>query len=242
MKVILNPGHSQTAPGYVGDGLTEREVAEGVARYLSAAFAQRMIDTEIMQQPVGEPEEAVRLVAARIADAPYDVDLVLSLHCSWSEDKAAYGTRCVYADGSQESRLLAQCVQRQFPRTPWSGVAAGDDPILATAHCPAVTIELDHLSNPEVAALMRIESWQRKVAENIVAGVFAFIGPQDIRVFVNGAEIYAEPAPQEVYNDVMVPVKVLGAALGAQVHWDPRRRVVRIEAGSPPGPASEGER
>lgn len=234
MKVILNPGHSATAPGWTGaDGLTEREVAENVARYLALALSQRMIGAELMQQPPGETTEAVKLLGARIADEPYDVDIVISLHCAWADDPEAYGVRCVYLEGSQESRLLAECLLRHFPRTPWSGAVAGDEPLLRLAHCPAVMVELDYLSNPEVAALMRVETWQQKVAGNLVSGIFGFIGPQDIRIFVNGAEIYSDPAPQEVYNDVMIPAKVLGSALGASVRWDPRRRVVMIDHRAP---------
>ncbi|NUP98372.1 MAG: N-acetylmuramoyl-L-alanine amidase [Armatimonadetes bacterium] len=232
MKVILNPGHSTTAPGRTGPtGITEREVVEAMARHLATACGQRMIATEIMQQPPGDPQEALRWLAARIADEPYDVDITLSLHCAWAEDPAAYGTRCLYAAGSNESRLLADALLRHFPRTAWSAVDSCDDPVLDHAQCPAVIIELDHLSNPEVEGLMRVESWQRKVAENIVEGIIAFIGPQDIRILVDGAEIYTDPAPQEVYNDVMVPVRVLGTALGAEVRWDPSRRVIRIATG-----------
>ncbi|MBI2298153.1 MAG: N-acetylmuramoyl-L-alanine amidase [Armatimonadetes bacterium] len=230
MKVVLNPGHSPSEPGLSGpNGVTERAVVEAVGRYLSNALGRRMINTEIMQQPPGDAAAALDLLAARIADEPFDVDILMSLHCAQADDPAAYGIRCLHLPGSQESRLLAECLLRHFPRTPWCGVVEADNPLLRAAHCAAVVVEMDHLSNPEVASLMTVESWQRKVAENLVEGVFAYIGPQDIRILVNGAEIYADPAPQAVYNDVMVPIKVLGTALGAQVRWDPRRRVVSID-------------
>ena len=229
MKVILNPGHSATSPGHTGlHGLTEREVVEAVARELALALGQRMIQTEIMQQPAGDPAAALTRLAARLADEPYDIDMLLSLHCSWSDEPAAYGLRCLYQTGSEESRLLAECLLRRFPRTPWAAVEAVEQTLLREAACPAVLLELDHLSNPEVATLMTEESWCAKVAANLVDGVFAFIGPQDIRVLVDGAQIHLDPAPQEVYNDVLVPVRVLGSALGASVQWDPRRRVVAI--------------
>ncbi len=232
MKVILNPAHSSQAPGLIGPtGLTEREVVEAVARHLATALGQRMIQTEIMQPPPGEAEEAAGLLLSRIADEPYDVDLLLSLHCGSHPDSAAYGLCCRYLPGSEESRLLADCLLRAFPRTRWSAALPGDDPLLRRAPCPAVLVELDFLTSPEVEQLMRSPSWQAKVADNLVAGILAFRGPQDIRILVDGAEIYIDPAPQQVYNDVMVPVRVIGWALGAEVHWDPRRRVVRIESG-----------
>ncbi len=232
MKVILNPGHSADDRGRSGGGgLSEREVVEGVARALAAALTRRMIAAELMEQPAGHGDEAAALLAARIADEPYDVDMVLSLHCAFDANPQAYGARCVYLDGSEESRLLAECLLRRFPRTPWSRSVIGEEPILRFPQCPAVVVEIDHLSNPEVEALMRHESWRLKVADNLVAGIFSFIGPQDIRIFIDGAEIHSDPAPQEVYNDVMIPVRVLGSALGIEVRWDPRRRVVNLRTG-----------
>lgn len=235
MKIILTPGHSTTDPGRVGPGgVTEREVVEDLARLLAAALARRMLTAEIMEQPAGEASEALQWLAHRIGDEPYDIDMVLSLHCAWADDPTAWGPRTLYLRGSEESRLLAECLLRRFPRTPWAVAEAADDPLLRLARCPAVTIEVDHLSHPEVAELMAHESWRRKVAENLVTGILAFIGPQDIRIQVDGREIYTDPAPQEVYNDVLVPVRVLGAALGAEVRWDRRRRVVRIRTAHPP--------
>jgi hypothetical protein len=197
-----------------------------------------MIDAEIMQQPPGESRESADRLAARIADEPYEVDLLLTLHCAVAADPAAWGTRCLYESGSEDSRLLAECLLRRFPSTPWATVAPSDEPLLAAAGCPAAVVELDHLSNPEVEALMGEASWQAKVADNLVEGIFAFCGPQDIRILVDGTEIYADPAPREVYNDVLVPVRALGAALGAEVKWDPRRRQVtlRTRNHSRPGP------
>lgn len=232
MKVILNPAHGSRSPGLAGPtGLTEREVTEQVARRLATALGQRMIEAEIMQAPPGEPEQSARLLIDRIADQPYDVDLMLSLRCGASDDPAAYGLTCHYLDGSEESRLLAGCLLRRFPRTRWAGASTSDDPLLRFAQFPAVILELDYLTSPEVEALMREESWQVKVADNLVAGILEYRGPQDIRILVDGSEILSDPAPQQVYNDVMVPVRVIGFALGAEVHWDPRRRVVRIETG-----------
>jgi len=233
MKVILTPGHSATSPGRCGPtGLTEREVVEAVARGLVSALGRRLVNAEIMAPPGGDPAEAIQALADRIADERYDVDMLLSLHCAWSEDASAYGTRSLYPTGSEESRLLAECLLRRFPHTRWACAEPGEDPLLHLAACPSAVIELDHLSNPEVEQLMRLDDWREKVAANLVAGIFSFIGPQDIRVMVDGAEIYSDPAPQEVFNDVMVPVRVIGSALGAKVRWDPRRRVVTIESQS----------
>lgn len=233
MKVILNPGHSATSPGLRGAaGVLEREVVEAVARHTQAALHRRMVGTEIMQQPPGDPVEAVQLLAARLADEPYDHDMIFSLHCAWNDDPSAYGARCCYLHGSEESRLLAEALLRRFPATAWSVTESVEQhPLLEKAQCPAVILELDHLSNPEVESLMTVDSWRRKIAANLVDGIFDFIGPQDIRILVDGADIYTDPAPQEVYNDVLVPVRVIGSALGAEVRWDPRHRTVTILTG-----------
>lgn len=235
MKVVVSPGRGAVEAGRRGPaGSTEREVAEAVARRLSAALGRRMISVDIMQPPPGESLESATRLADRIADEPYEVDLLLALQCATSPDPAAWGTRCLYQPGSEDSRLLAECLARRFPNSAWSEVASSDEPLLAAAGCPAAVVEIEHLSNPEVEALMAAGSWQDKVAENLVEGILAFCGPQDIRIVVNGAEIYTDPAPREVYNDVLVPVRVLGAALGAEVTWDPRRRLVSVKTRGQP--------
>lgn len=229
MKVVLSPGRG-AAQGvrYGPGGTSEREVVDAMARRLSTALASRMIGVEIMQPPPGESLESATRLAARIADEPYEVDLLLALRCAFNDDPAAWGTRCLYQAGSEDGRLLAECLARRFPASAWSTVAADDDPLLAAAGCPAAVVELEHLTNPEVESLVAAASWQEKIAANLVEGIFAFCGPQDIRILVDGAEIYTDPAPREVYNDVLVPVRVLGAALGAEVTWDPRHRLVSI--------------
>ncbi|MCC7495628.1 MAG: N-acetylmuramoyl-L-alanine amidase [Fimbriimonadaceae bacterium] len=232
MKIILCPGSGSGAHARRGPaGLPEHEVVDDVASLLSQALAQRLIATEIMQPPAGDAAEAAAAVAVRIADEPYDIDIVLALRTAADPDPAAYGLRVLYLEGSEDSRLLSECLLQAFPRTGWSQLAASADPLLGVARCPSVVVELDHLSNPEVEVLMREPSWRAKVAANLVDGLFSFIGPQDIRVIIDGHEVHVEPAPQVVYNDVLVPVRVLGTALGVQVRWDPRRRLVSIKTG-----------
>jgi len=197
MKVVLSPGRGSDEAVRCGpEGTTEMQVVEAVARRLSAALARRMITVEIMQPPPGESVESATRLAARIADEPFEVDLLLILHCAFDRDPAAWGTRCLYQTGSEDGRLLAECLARRFPSSAWTAVAASDDPLLAAAGCPAAMVELEHLSNPEVEALTAAASWQDKVAANLVEGVFAFCGPQDIRIVVDGAEFYAGPAPR----------------------------------------------
>ncbi|HIE52415.1 MAG TPA: hypothetical protein EYP85_11700 [Armatimonadetes bacterium] len=229
MKVIINPGHSTTDPGVMGPtGLYEHDAVTTVAQVLQEALHERRIESEILVQPGGNPQWALNHLMEQVNARQSEVDIFISLHCAADKQREAYGTRVLYLEDSEESKLLAENIQKHFPRTLWSGVQPSQEYILQQARFPAVVIEIDHITNPEVEMLMSLPAWQEKVADNIVNGIFDFIGPQDIRLFIDGQEIYSDPVPQLVYGDVMVPVRLLAEALGATVEWDSERRILSI--------------
>lgn len=245
MKVIINPGHSTTSPGVMGPtGLYEHDAVFALSQVLKAALEERKIEAEILVQPGGNEKWALSHLMQRVNARQHEVDIFLSLHCAFSKDRAAYGTRIHYLEGAEESRLLAENLFKHFPKTPWAGIFPSQEFVLQQARCPAVLIEVEHLSNPEAEMLMRHEAWLQKTAERLVAGLFDFIGPQDIRLIIDGKEIFAEPVPQVVYGDIMVPVRVIADALGAKVEWDGDARILRIftrRALRPSEPSEEGK-
>lgn len=50
-----------------------------------------------------------------------------------------------------------------------------------------------------------------------------------IRVVVDGEELPLEPAPQVVEGRVLVPIRFVAEALGAEVHWEEATRTVQID-------------
>lgn len=52
---------------------------------------------------------------------------------------------------------------------------------------------------------------------------------ENIRIFVNGKEIYTDVPPQVIEGRTMVPLRAVGEALGADVRWDDTNNVVWID-------------
>ncbi|AOQ23819.1 hypothetical protein MTAT_14040 [Moorella thermoacetica] len=67
-----------------------------------------------------------------------------------------------------------------------------------------------------------------KKAAFIISMVFALLfggiaiarAGENIRIFVNGQEVYSDVPPQVVEGRTMVPLRAVGEALGADVRWD----------------------
>lgn len=237
MKVIINAGHSSTDPGFMGPtGIYEYDVVAAFCRVLEQTLRERQIAVQIIWQPGGNTQWALNHLVQKINEHD-DADYLLSIHCAKSEDREAYGTRVIYLPDSEDGKLLAERICKRFPRTLWSGTEAREDYILRQARCTAVLIEMDFISNPEVELLLQTQAWRKKAAQKMVEGIFEDIeSSQDIRLFIDDKEIYADPAPQEVYNDVMVPVRLVAHALGGRVEWDRVHRIVRIHTFRPPSP------
>jgi N-acetylmuramoyl-L-alanine amidase len=242
MKVIINAGHSSTDPGFMGPtGTYEYEIVASLCRVLEQTLRERQIAVQIISQPGGNIQWALNHLAQKISEHN-DADYLLSIHCGKAEEREAYGTRVVYLPDAEDGKLLAARIQQRFPRTLWSGTEAREDYILRQARCTAVLVEIDYISNPEVETLMQTQAWRKKVAKNVVEGILEDIeSSQDIRLFIDDKEVYVEPAPQEVYNDVMVPVRLVAHALGGRVEWDRAQRIVRIHTFRPPPPPGTGK-
>jgi len=230
MKVIINPGHSTTDPGFMGPtGLYEHEVVLAVSHALERALRERQIEAEVLPQPGGNTKWALNHLMQQVNQRGEEIDFFLSLHCAADKQREAYGTRVHYLANSEEGRLLAEKIHQHFPRTAWSKPLPSEDYVLQQAPCTAVIIDVDYLSNADVEMLMRTDPWREKVAENVVEGLFEFIGgSHDIRLFIDGKEVFSDPPPQIVFADVMVPVRLLADAFGAHVEWDREKRILHI--------------
>jgi hypothetical protein len=50
----------------------------------------------------------------------------------------------------------------------------------------------------------------------------------DIRIFVNGIQVFSDVPPQSINGRTMVPIRAVSEALGAEVTWDNSTRSVKI--------------
>lgn len=111
-------------------------------------------------------------------------DLFISIHMNKFEIAKYSGPQVFYAPHTENSRLLAECVQSalindlkpQMERE--IKQSDGSIYLLKNAHIPAILIECGFLSNPEEEKLLLTESYRRKMAQSIAKGINTYLQNQ----------------------------------------------------------------
>ena len=102
-------------------------------------------------------------------------DAAVSIHLnSYTADRSVRGAQVFYADGSEESKMLAECIQDQM-KNRRRAMAKSDVLILQQAKVPTVIAECGFLSNYEESRKLRTDEYQNKLAKNIYSGIKNYI-------------------------------------------------------------------
>ncbi len=178
MMVFINAGHAPNGhpdPGACSrsTGLRECDVAlkvgELTAKYLNAVG----IETVVFQN------DALLEVCHRANKL--EADLFISIHCNSVESPYAEGTETWYCSGSEDGRLLAECIQDQIVdsmNTVDRGIkeaVPGKNGlyVLTNTDMPAVLVELAFISNEDDEKLLRNN--QDDFARAIARGVTDYL-------------------------------------------------------------------
>ncbi len=96
MKVVVCPGDGPGGVAAQGPlGRAAAQVTGAVAHRLSRALGRRLVTAEILPLDSPADAEASRQAISHLAEAPYEVDLLLILRCAVNPDPTAWGTRCL---------------------------------------------------------------------------------------------------------------------------------------------------
>jgi N-acetylmuramoyl-L-alanine amidase len=110
---------------------------------------------------------------------------------------------------------------------------------------PAILVEAGFMTNQTEAALLKTDSYRRKVAAAIVAGLAEVYGLKrkqtssstvttkeavlsSVNVIVNGTKLTGDDAGFIVDGTTYVPARAVAEAFGAGVTWDAATRTVVI--------------
>ena len=107
-------------------------------------------------------------------------DIFLTIHLNSFTDPKYYGAQVFYKKDSQESMILADCIQEELrilldennTRVPQE---RDDVYLLRELDIPAVLVECGFLSNSQEEKLLRSENYQRKIAQGIYNGIIRFL-------------------------------------------------------------------
>lgn len=244
-KVGLDFGHGGTDPGAIGArGLKEKDVNLAVGKVLAELLKYNDLQTVVTRST----DVYVSLLKRVEMLNKAKVDLVVSLHVNAAESpKADYVATFVYARGGKAEQAARAVQQALASATRWRGPASPDGVLVKNLYllretkAPAILVEMGFITNPQQEQQLREASFQRLLAVAIAKGILNYFGltfrepgiepgeqERRIRILVDGSEVIPDVPPTLVQGRVMVPLRTVAEALGAQVEWDATNRTMII--------------
>ncbi len=186
--IVIDAGHGGTDPGKVGkSGVLEKDVNLAVAKKLQTRLeadgiyvvmtreGDAGLYSENAQNKKREDMEArVRIISEA------KPELTVSIHQNSFPSEDCTGAQVFYYKDSEESKKLAELLQKKFPEVLGDGntrqaKANSDYYLLRKTECPIVIAECGFLSNASEEALLASEAYQEKVAEVLYLGIRQYL-------------------------------------------------------------------
>ncbi|MGI6255599.1 MAG: N-acetylmuramoyl-L-alanine amidase [Acutalibacter sp.] len=194
--IVVDAGHGGEDGGAVGvGGVVEKNVNLAIALALAedlkaANFPVVLVrdgDVSVGDQSlstIAERKRSDTLNRVRLVEETGDC-ILISIHQNHFSQSQYSGAQMFYSPNNEESSLLAESIRQSVvsslqPENTRQNKEAGEEIYLLT-HCqvPAVLVECGFLSNPEEAALLEQESYQKDMAAAIYNGLMAFLEARD---------------------------------------------------------------
>lgn len=175
--VMLDPAHGPDQPGLVVGGIAEHTVAWQIADRVAGRLGALGARVVLSRGPATTPSGSER---ARLANRE-EVEAIVSIRLNGLESTQARGAAAYYfgQEGyvSDRGRRLAsltvdyvvEATGTPNCRTHWSTAS-----ILRMTRAPAVLVEPGFLTHPEEGPLLRERSYQRLLADALVAALVTF--------------------------------------------------------------------
>ena len=173
--VVIDAGHGGKDPGAISvKGFYEKTVNLSVARKVAAKLRQcglRVVMTRSSDRFV-ELERR-----AEIANQ-YRADLFVSIHADSSLTRTHKGYSVYVArQASYSSQKVARAIAKNLHKVSpdGNGIRQADYRVLVKTRMPAVLVEIGYISNHGEAALIITDSFQKRIADAIFAGICEII-------------------------------------------------------------------
>ncbi|MGI6128082.1 MAG: N-acetylmuramoyl-L-alanine amidase CwlD [Planifilum sp.] len=193
--IVLDPGHGGPDGGAVSkDGVVEKDVALNIALhlrdYLQEAGAlvvmTREKDTDLADADTrGLSRRKVQDLMRRVRIVKESgAEIMVSIHLNAIPSPRWKGAQTFYHPESEENKKLASFIQAELIRTLENTDRLpkmnGDVFILRQSPVPAAMVEVGFLSNPEEAARLGDEKYQKKLAAAIYYGILRYSSEEDL--------------------------------------------------------------
>ena len=189
--VVIDAGHGGTDPGKVGvDGSLEKDINLAIAERLKTYLQQddvkvimtRETDMGLYSETDSRKKMADMKKRCEIIEES-GADLVVSIHQNSYSDPGVKGPQVFYYEDSEGGKELALAIQENMNRKlsiARPRVAKENRTYYLLKRSPGVIniVECGFLTNPEEAALLQTEKYQRKVAEAVADGIVTYLKKQ----------------------------------------------------------------
>ena len=180
--IVVDAGHGGEDGGAVGvNGLVEKDVNLAIALALAEDLKAANFPVVLVREgdySVGD--QSLGTIAERKRSDTGE-SVLISIHQNNFEQSQYSGAQMFYSPNNPESAALAECIRQSVvdslqPQNTRQNKEAGEDIyLLSHVQVPAVLVECGFLSNPEEAALLGQESYQRDMAAAIYNGLISFL-------------------------------------------------------------------
>ena len=186
--VVIDAGHGGADPGKVGKtGVAEKEINLAIAIKLKERLQENGIQAVLTRESdeglysadaTNKKREDMEARVRIITEA--EPVLAVSVHQNSYPEENCKGAQVFYYTGSEQSRHLAEILQKKFPEMLQDGnnrqaKENKDYYLLRKTACPIVIAECGFLSNPSEEALLISGDYQDKVADVLCAGILQYI-------------------------------------------------------------------
>ncbi len=189
MVILVDPGHG----GYDGgaraqdSGLWEKEINLAVALQVEKALTARGAsvtltrreDVALCDESTASGSKKRQDMERRVAlGEEIGADMVLSIHMNEYRDRNQSGPQVFYRQESEESRLLAGCMQAALISAlspPKERAALAGDYFILRLPVPSVLIECGFISNSAEEKLLLDAAYQARLGEAVAQGVMDYL-------------------------------------------------------------------
>lgn len=193
--VMIDAGHGSPDGGAESaDGTLEKDLNLKISSYLQSFLEQsgsHVLLTRADDNGIFD-ENAKKIKQMKRSDIKNrenlmnksDADIFVSIHMNKFPESKYSGPQVFHAK-SEESKLLAQCVQDKMtellspPSVREIKQAGSEIYLLKKAQIPAILVECGFLSNPEELSLLKNEEYQKQVAWSVYCGICDYFSKTD---------------------------------------------------------------
>lgn len=184
--IVLDAGHGGEDSGVVGKvtGVKESELNLKTCKVLKSVLEERGA-TVVMTRKDDNGLYGLATKGFKLRDMERrreiiidaKPDLVVSIHMNKFSSPSRKGAQVFFQKGDQKSKVLADSIQRALNAFSGNGYAAlsGDFYICRCTDVPSVIVECGFLSNPEEEKLLSTAEYRKKLANEIMRGIFLYL-------------------------------------------------------------------